>query len=149
MDDVSEKTELPVHLILGATECAKIKKSTKACVGKPREPAAEHTKFGWTIMSPGEDIESEKFFFVISSIVDYEKLCSLDALGLKGSDDENQSSIFEEFKDQLERKPEGFYETGLMWKSGETELPDNRMGSLARLGKIVQKLEKDPELSSA
>ena len=118
-------------------------------MGKPREPAAEHTKFGWTIMSPGEDIESEKFFFAISSIVDYEKLCSLDALGLKGSDDENQSSIFEEFKDQQERKPEGFYETGLMWKSGETELPDNRMGSLARLGKLVQKLEKDPELSSA
>ena len=149
MNDVSEKTELPVHLILGASEYAKIKTSTKLCVGKPGEPVAEYTKFGWTIMSPGEDIESERFFFAKSSIVDYEKLCSLDVLGLKVSDDENQSSIFEEFKDQLERKPEGFYETGLMWKSGETVLPNNRMGSLARLGKLVQKLEKDPELFSA
>ena len=75
--------------------------------------------------------------------------CSLDVLGLKDADDENQSSIFEEFNDQLERKVEGFYETGLMWKSGETELPNNRSGSLARLGKLVQKLERDPELFSA
>ena len=73
----------------------------------------------------------------------------MDVLGLKDADDENQSSTFEEFNDQLERKLEGFYETGLMWKSGETELPNNRLGSLARLGKLVQKLEKNPELFSA
>ena len=29
MDDVSEKTELPVHLLLGATEYAKIKKAQR------------------------------------------------------------------------------------------------------------------------
>ena len=149
MDDVSEKTELPVHLILGASECAKIKTSTKACVGKPGEPVVEYTKFGWTLISPGEEIEIEKSFFAKSSIVDYEKLCSLDVLGLKDSDDGNQSSTFEEFKDQLERKPEGFYETGLLWKSGKTELPNNRIGSLARSGKLVKRLEKDPELFSA
>ena len=32
-------------------------------------------------MSPGEEIETEKFFFAKSSIVDYEELCSLDVLG--------------------------------------------------------------------
>ena len=149
MDDISEKTELPVHLILGASEYARIKTSTNPFVGKPGEPVAEYTKFGWTIISPGEEIEIGKFLFAKSSTVDYEKLCSLDVLGLKDADDENQSSIFEEFNDQLERKVEGFYETGLMWKSGETELPNNRLGSLARLGKLVQKLERDPELFSA
>ena len=47
----------------------------------------------------------------------------VDVLPLMVSDGENQSFIFEEFKEQLERIPEGFYETGLMWKRAETEPP--------------------------
>ena len=97
----------------------------------------------------GEEIEIEKLFFTKSSIVDCEKLCSLNVLGLKYSDDGKQNSVFEEFKDQLERKPEGFYEKGLIWKSDKTELTSTKPGGLTRLGKLVQKLEKDQELFSA
>ena len=84
-----------MHIIIGASECAKLKTGTKACVGKPREPVAEYTKFGWTIISPGEEIEIEKLFFAKSSIFHSEKLCSLDVLGLKYSDDGKQNSVFE------------------------------------------------------
>ena len=35
MDDVDEKPELPVHLILGASEYAKIKTDAKAKIGNP------------------------------------------------------------------------------------------------------------------
>jgi hypothetical protein len=35
MQDVDEKPELPVHLILGASENAKIKTETRPRVGKP------------------------------------------------------------------------------------------------------------------
>ncbi len=38
MDDINQKPELPVHLIVGAPEYARIKTYTKAKVGKPGEP---------------------------------------------------------------------------------------------------------------
>jgi hypothetical protein len=49
MQDVDEKPELPVHLILGASEYAKIKTETRPRVGKPGDPVAEFTRFGWTL----------------------------------------------------------------------------------------------------
>ena len=55
MDDVDEKEELPVHLILGTNEYAQIKTETRPKIGKPGEPIAELTRLGWTIMSPGSE----------------------------------------------------------------------------------------------
>ena len=34
-----------------------------------------------------------------------------------------------DFKDQLERSPEGWYRAGLLWKSEIPDLPDNEQGS--------------------
>eukprot|EP00794_Sanderia_malayensis_P017914 gene17914-19691_t len=50
MDDVDQKPELPVHLIFGASEYAKIKTDTKAKAGKSGEPVGEHTRLGWTLI---------------------------------------------------------------------------------------------------
>ena len=50
MDDQDTKQELPVHLILGASEYAKLKTSSVPRVGKPSEPIAELTYYGWNIM---------------------------------------------------------------------------------------------------
>ena len=47
---------------------------------------------------------------------DYENLCRLDVLGLKDHPAGDQDNVYQEFKEQLERSPEGWYETGLMWK---------------------------------
>ena len=59
MLDEDAKTALPVHLILGASEIANIKTAEQAIrVGGPGEPVAEITRFGWTIMSPGEELIS-------------------------------------------------------------------------------------------
>ena len=52
MDDADGKAELPIHLILGLSEYAKIKTETKPKLGKPGQPVAELTQFGWTVMSP-------------------------------------------------------------------------------------------------
>ena len=54
MNDDDTKPELPVHVILGASEYAQIKTKTKPRVGHPGEPVAEQTRFGWTMMSPGK-----------------------------------------------------------------------------------------------
>ena len=58
MLDEDAKTALAVHIILGASEIAKIKTDQAPCVGSPGEPVAEITRFGWTIMSPGEELIS-------------------------------------------------------------------------------------------
>ena len=97
------------------------------------------------MMSPGHELEYRKFLFArSSSSEDYERLCSLDVLGLESRSEQNP--VHQEFKDQLERSPEGWYQTGLIWKAGISDLPSNESGSKARLKKLVQRLEKQPEL---
>ena len=51
MDDTEE--ELPIHLIIEASDYAKIKTATQPREGNTGEPLRELTKFGWAIMSPG------------------------------------------------------------------------------------------------
>ncbi|XP_065070928.1 uncharacterized protein LOC135695688 [Rhopilema esculentum] len=145
MDDTDDKAELPIHLIIGASEYAKIKTETKPRLGKPGEPVGELIKFGWTIISPGSEVETEHLFFAGSSRVDYDKLCSLEILGL-GEREVGNQSVFGEFAEQLEQKPEGFFETGLLWKGDCPHLPDNKAGSLARLEKLINRLKRDPNL---
>ena len=145
MDDTDEKEELPIHLILGASEYAKIKTPSQPRVGQTGEPVGEFTKFGWTIMSPGTDDDFTKMLFTKTSMHDYQKLCDLDVFGLQKSPNEEQS-IYEDFNEQLRQSKEGWYETGLLWKSGMEDLPSNERGSRAMLTKLVQRLEKKPDV---
>jgi len=62
MDDSDEKPDLPVHIILGASTYAKIRTETIPKIGPPGEPVAELTKFGWTIMSPGKEVDLSNMF---------------------------------------------------------------------------------------
>ena len=45
----------------------------------------------------------------------------------------------EEFKEQLTRSAEGWYETGLPWKGNHPTIPNNKAGSLKRLENTVRK----------
>ena len=65
-------------------------------------------------------------------------------LGSEDCPDGNQSLVYEEFKEQLVRSPEGWYETGLLWKGSHPPLPHNKYGSLKRLDNLIRKLEKQP-----
>ena len=53
MDDTDQKSQLPLHIILGANDFAKIRTGERLCVGCHGDPVAEYTSFGWTLMSPG------------------------------------------------------------------------------------------------
>ena len=52
-------------------------------MGRPGEPIAELTKFGWIIVSPEEETGVTNMLFSTTSLHDYEKICSLDCLGIK------------------------------------------------------------------
>ena len=57
-----------------------------------------------------------------------------------------QQSVYNEFKEQLTRSDEGWYETGLIWKQSHDHLPHNKQGSLRRLENLVKKLQGKPNL---
>ena len=60
MNDTDTKVDLPIHLILGASEYTTIKVQEMPRVGQPREPIAELTRFDWVLMSHGKEQELSK-----------------------------------------------------------------------------------------
>ena len=69
---------------------------------------------------------------------------SMHVLGLGDCPDGNQNLVYEEFREQLVRSPEGWYVSGLLWKGNHPTLPHNKHGSLKRLDNLMIKLEKQP-----
>ena len=132
MEDQDSKDILPVHLILGASDYAKIKTETAPRVGALGEPIGEKTKVGWTIMSPGKEVDLSPMFFTQTSYVGYDELCKLDVLGLAYAPIGDQAEVYSEFKEQLTQDAEGRYATGLPWKGNHLPLPSNQVGSLRR-----------------
>ena len=55
MHDTDTKNQLPIHVILGTNDFAKIKMGTHPRVGQIGEPFAEQAKMVWVIMSPGRE----------------------------------------------------------------------------------------------
>ena len=140
MDDLDTKDILPVHFILGVSDYARIKTETAPRIGAVNEPIAEKTKLGWTIISPGKEVDLTPMFMTQTSSLDYETLCRLDVLGIADSASGDEDEVYSEFKEQLKRDEEGWYEAGLPWKGNHPSLPSNEAGSLRRLTSLVKKL---------
>ena len=143
VNDNDTKARLPVHVILGSREYARIKTETKPRIGEDNAPIAELTKFGWFIVSPGQEFDKSVTLLTQTTQSNYEELCKVDVLGLCDSADQDQTVVFEEFKERLTRSPEGWYETILPWKPNHPDLPSNKENSLRRLQKLNRKLECD------
>ena len=141
MDEHDKKSQLPVHVILGSGEYARIKTATTPPIGKEGEPVAEKTKLGWTILSPGAEFNKTKMLLTQTSQLDFDKLCRLDVLGLEDSAENDQLPVYEEFQEQLERSPEVWYETRLPWKSNHPRLPTSQIGSRRRLENLLKRLK--------
>lgn len=100
MNDTDTKAQLPVHLILGASEYAKIKTNIPAKIGTTGQPIAELTRFGWTIMSPGKEcFNVTNMLLAQTSRTEYEELCLQYVLGLEDKVANDQSGVYDEFKE--------------------------------------------------
>ena len=141
--DKDTKEQLPIHVILTAGDYVKIKTNTKLLIGKTGEPIAELTKFGWFLMSLGNEFDRQTMLLTQTSHVFYEQLSHLDVLGLEDSPEDNQKIVHSEFKEQLPRSPEGWYETGLPWRNNHPVLLSNKTVSLCRLNGLTKKLQRD------
>ena len=80
IEDSDEKDELPIHLVLGNGEYARIKTTTRPLIGGENEPVAEKTRLGWFMMSPGMDFDQTEMLLTKTTQADYENLCRLDVL---------------------------------------------------------------------
>ena len=78
---------MPVHAVLGISGYTKIKTQERHRVGLPGERIAKLTKFVWVIISPGQETGVKNMLFSKASLHDYQKLCGLDCLGIKGRHD--------------------------------------------------------------
>jgi hypothetical protein len=142
MIDDDQKDQLPIHVVLGACDYARIKTKCAQRVGSPGDPVAEKTSFGWTMMSPGVESDSNKMLLTQISTADYENLCRLDVLGLEDLPENDQDIVYAEFQEQMRRDPAGWYETGLPWKGNHPPLPSNKQGSVRRLESLMRKLNR-------
>ena len=141
-EDPDTRAQIPIHLVLGVSDYAKIKTTAALKVGQPGEPVAEKTLLGWTVMSPGKEREGP-ILLTQSTNLDYEQLCSLDVLGLADRNENDQKTVFNEFEEQLSRDPAGWYEATLPWKGNRSPLPTHENGSKRRLEQLVRKLERN------
>ena len=139
MNDCNTKPELPIHMILGASNYARIKVPKMPRVGSPGKLVAELTYFGWVIMPPGDEIGLNNLMLSRTSRDDYEGLCYLDLLGIQDIPKTHEHMVHTNFKEQLKQIEEGWYETGLMWKQVWENLQNNEAGSLRRLQNLIVK----------
>jgi hypothetical protein len=144
-EDQQTKEKLPVHIILGANEYAKIRTS-QVRIGRQGEPVAELTRFGWALMSPGEDLNHTAGFMAVNTAMDHERLCSLDVLGLADSPSGDHGVVYQH-REQLSRDPdECWYETSLPWKGDHPPLSNYYNGSIRRMHNLVRRLRKTGKL---
>ena len=61
MNERDTKPELPIHVILGASDYLKIKMQKCPRVGKMNEQIAKQTKMGWVIMSLGRESDLVRY----------------------------------------------------------------------------------------
>ena len=80
-----------------------------------------------------------------NSTCDYDQLCRLDVLRIEDLPSGDEEFAYREIKDQLQRHPEGFYETSLIWNVGHPTLDNNKAGNLLCLKSLLVK--KDPAKS--
>ena len=141
---------MSVHSILGAADCQSIRTTEPLILGaKPdKDTRAKFTMLGWTIYGSPlvEEGDTAKQFFLKPGREEFEKLSSLDVLGLVDAGTREDTSIHKDFLQQLTKTPARYYETRLPWKEDHVPLPANKNLAAARLISTRRKLENTGKL---
>ena len=148
-DEATTAKQLPIHVILGAADYQRIRTTEQPVLGDNPDcdPGAEFTMLGWMLYGRlGSDSSAaEKSFFLNSSKSEFERLCSLDILGLEEPGHEQE--FHESFTSNLLKSKENFYETRLPWKTDRMSLPNNKALAEKRLLNTTRRLQKIGKLA--
>ena len=69
MNDMDKKSELPLHLIFGASDHTKMNFQVMPRIGQLGEPVGELTRFGWVLMSPRKEAKTNKLMCMKVSMI--------------------------------------------------------------------------------
>lgn len=79
---------------------------------------------------------------------DYEKLYSLDVLGVEDRGEDDQLDVYSEFREHIVKKSDGRYKVGVPWVPG-TELSNtNKMASRKCFENVERKLRRNDDLKT-
>ena len=143
IDERDTKLEMPIHVILGASDYVKIKIQRCPRVGKMNEQLAVQTKMGWVIMSPGRENNLVSSLYTRTSVSNVDRLCDIDVLGVEMNHLSHDENVCKKFK-QLENNEGDWYEKGLWWAENKVPLNKNKSGSLGRRKSLLKRLEQNP-----
>ena len=117
-------------------------KSSRQVEGHPGEPLVWETTFGWVVHA-GDEYGSGNSCMYMRELNDYEKLYSLDVLGVE---DRGENDQLRDFKESIVRKQDGRYEAGFPWIPRATLTNTNDALSRKRLENVERKLSRDEKL---
>ena len=135
-----------IHLILGDNTFCRIK-TQEVFKGQKGEPIIEGTTFGYIIH--GGDKVSNSCMYVKETEKDFERLYSLDILGIEDRGENDASDIHYEFNENITQDINGRYEVKIPWIPGQEIKESNEAQSRSRLRNVERKLSRNPELREA
>ena len=149
-DEHTKEDRIPIHIILGSADCQRIKTAEPCILGSnpDRDPGAQLTMLGWIIAgkTTGSGLETGKHLSLNSSQDEFERICSLETLGISDMNGKN-GAFHEDFKENLQRLPDDTYSTRLPWEKDFPPLCPNKELTLARLRSTSRRLEKIGKLA--
>ena len=104
----------------------------------------EGTTFGWVVLV-GKDYAGRTCMFTRETS-DYEKLYSLDVLGVEDRGEDGQLNACSEFRENIVTRSDGRHEVGVPWVLGAELSNTNEMASRKRLEKAERKRKRTEEL---
>ena len=131
-----------IHLILGDSTYCRIR-TEDVFKGKPGEPIVEGTTFGWVVH--GGDRATDGCLYTREAS-DYERLYSLDVLGVEDRGESSQLDVHTEFNENISRNADGRYEVNVPWIPGRKLAETNEIQSRQRLQRVEKKLEQNMKL---
>jgi hypothetical protein len=146
-----------VTVLIGAN-IPEVQVHEESRTGRIGEPYAVRTILGWAILGPVGLKENDEWGRTNVHFMKYreehleqqlQQLLDLDNVGIGNSGSKTMSQDDRQALKILDKTVcmvNGHYEVGMLWKSEETWLPDNRNMAAAQLRTLRRKLDKNAEL---
>ena len=135
--------EYPIHVILEDATYCKIR-TEQVYKGQPEDPIVEGTTFGWVVHGGKEYADSKCMY--VRETDEYERLYSLDVLGVEDRGEDDQLDVYKEFQESISKRSDGRYEVGVPWIPGAKLSNTNEEPSRRRLHNVERKLKRNEEL---